>query len=69
MRDFPNKKRTILPTPNALNFLEVQNSKLNFANWSLKTQHDIERFVTVTSHVENISRFSRSVFSAEFSRS
>ena len=64
MRDFPNKKKTILPTPNALNILEVQNSKLNFANWSLKTRHDIEGFAIVTSHVENISRFSRSVLSA-----
>lgn len=56
MRDFPDKKKKLC-YPNALNFLEVQNSKLSLLNCSLETPHDINMFTTVTSHVPNICRF------------
>ena len=65
MRDFPDKKKNHYPT--ALFFLEVQNSKLNLANWTLETPHDLKMFSIVTSQVRNISRLPWSVLSAWFS--
>ena len=62
------RRRKKLYYPTALNFLEVQNSKLNLANWTLETPHDLEMFSIVTSHVRNISRLPRSFFSARLSK-
>ena len=53
MRDFLEINCT---AQNALNFLEVQNSKRNLVNWSLETPHDIKMFTIATGHVRNISR-------------